>query len=143
MNNSVPEKNFSIGVSLGCIVVLIAALVGIRFLRANPQYLPEKPVSFLLKERGQGAEEVAPIADLYVGQSEAEVRELLGTPTGVVTVTNRLTLMYYGSNLNFDGGRLVTAEAGILAKIKNDRKLSEAKAAEKIAGANGEKKVKR
>lgn len=47
-----------------------------------------------------------PTFNLKQGQSEKDVRTLLGTPSGIISITNKIVLLYNGELLEFIDGKL-------------------------------------
>lgn len=82
--------------------------------------LQENPLVSQLMERMSditGQEDVRPdqVVSLKAGQTEKEVLDLLGEPSGRMTTTNRKILIYGGKQLTFVDGKL-TEDAHNLPK---------------------------
>ncbi|MBM4153042.1 MAG: thioredoxin family protein, partial [Kiritimatiellaceae bacterium] len=55
---------------------------------------------------------------LSKGQTEGDVKTLLGPPSGFVSISNRTTLLYSGVALHFENGKLTAPYPDILKQIK-------------------------
>ena len=126
MKSSSPSKKKLTVTFLGYCTLFIAIYLGCEFLIRNPDVRPpEDLLSSISVEEIQKRIPVrkkAPSPSLFQGQSEQEVRQILGTPSGTFTVSNRLVLMYHGKTLNFEQGKLVNPEPNLLEQIKKAEK---------------------
>jgi len=101
-------------------LALVAMFLGCEFLKKNPQLLPSQPLAstinfdFLRKKT----------PTLMVGQSEEEVRVILGNPSGTMVVKDQTLLMYDGGILEFEDGYLVTSDTNLLTKMMETRRSS-------------------
>ena len=111
--------------------LFITIYLGCEFLKRNPSIRPFKDfLSSLSVEKLQERLPVlkpSPKASLFQGQSEQEVRQILGTPSGTFTVSNRLVLMYHGKTLTFEEGKLADPEPGLLEQIKQAERAERAR----------------
>ena len=126
MTENSPGEKVPYGMLLLYAIVLVSIWLGCAFLRSVPNALPSKPLILMLDlnldlmsfASGKRADSF-----LHVGQSEEDVRAILGEPSGMMTVTNRSILMYNGSFLEFVDGCLVTSDTNLLAEIKASGRL--------------------
>ena len=107
--------------------ILVVMFVGLCFINQNPDSLPSRPLISIMKDKmaaSKAAEDAKP-ETLYYGQPDKEVQQLLGPPAGTMTITNRVTWMYYGSMLDFIDGKLITSNETVFGKImqEHQRKL--------------------
>jgi thiol-disulfide isomerase/thioredoxin len=68
---------------------------------------------------------------LEMGQTEEEVRALLGAPDGVMSSGNQTTLLYSGLSLNFTDGELTQSIANVSSRIEQVRAEKKAAASSK------------
>lgn len=106
-----------------CMALLLSLLTGCDFLK---KYLPSSdPVPEKIIPQS------APSNTLFIGQSEEDIIELLGKPSGTFTITNKTVLMYNGELLEFIDGKLITpktnffAQAGISKETPEELKAAE------------------
>ena len=119
-----PWREIPIGRVVVYAIVLLSLRSACTFLQANPQYLPSEPVMNMISADKMFSLVKKPKSFLHVGQTEDDVREMLGSPSGMMTITNRTILMYNGSLLEFVDGLLVTSDTNLLAEIKKVRRHS-------------------
>lgn len=131
MTEKSPEKAIPIARVLVYAAVLFAIRYGCDFLLKNPQFLPSEPLVNTINFDSISARISGQDSFLHVGQTEEDVRMILGSPSGMMTITNRTILMYNGSFLEFQDGLLVTSDTNLLAEIKKVRRLPSDKSSSK------------
>ena len=102
--------------------LLVALLIGARFLRANPDILPTREFFSSISVKDLPTFKKEKREALFSGQSEYEVRKILGTPSATMTVKDTTTLVYSGISLAFVDGKLITTETNLLKRIKKARR---------------------
>ena len=76
-----------------------------------------------------------------LGQTEAEVQQILGEPDGRVASAGRTVLIYSGESLNFINGKLINPKPDIFERIEANKAAADKKAAHEKVLAEKNKKM--
>lgn len=132
--NLVPNK--IVRVLFSIVLILFAVCVCVYDYKTNPSrdvYADVEPTIQKLQEMSivpqvvelvsnqEEPEPTGPLLSFEAGQTEEEVRMLLGDPSGCMTTTDRKVLIYSGKSLEFVDGKLIAPVEDVRGKVVDRR----------------------